>query len=247
MGIVGTLIVVLTSVWVLIDAKIIGVKKGQVTGLLDLGPWGWFFCSLLLWIVAFPCYLIKRRGYKRINGRAGGAALATTIGFFFVAAEIGIIVMAFLGADMMSTAGTPPPAAVAKALPHAPAESEAQYVRSAKEIKSKDDATGIYYKEFLKNPDKFKAVRLSVVGKVQDIWETDGVTRLYMIISYKYTTPVAVRYPESIGVYRDDFIRVYGDGEGSTVQKSVAGTDLILPLISARFIKKCRSVRDCPK
>jgi len=246
MGMIGTLIVIVTSIWVLIDSKIIGVNKGQVTGLLNLGPWGWFLCSLLLWIIGFPCYLIKRREYKRINERTDGSALATTIGFLLVAAEIGIIIMAFLGTGAVSTANTPGQP-VANVLPRASVESEAQYVHSAEEITRRENSGGIYFKEFLKNPDKFKAVRLNVIGKVQDIWETDGITRMYMIISYKYTTPIAVRYPGSIKVYRDDFIRVYGDGEGSTVQKSVAGGELTLPLINAKFIKKCRSAGECPK
>jgi hypothetical protein len=141
MGIVGTLIVVLTSIWVMIDAKIIGVKKGQVAGLLDLGPWGWFFCSLLLWIVAFPYYLIKRCEYKRINGRAGGSALATTIGLLLVATEILIIMMAFLGTDSVSTATTPAQP-VAKVLPRVPEESEVQYVHSAKEVIGRENSSG---------------------------------------------------------------------------------------------------------
>jgi len=61
------LLVVVTSIWVFVDAKKIGVKKGQVKGLADLGPAGWLFACLLLWIVAFPLYLIKRPEFKRVN------------------------------------------------------------------------------------------------------------------------------------------------------------------------------------
>jgi hypothetical protein len=68
-AIVG-LIVIITSIWVLIDAKKIGVKKGQIKGLADIGPWGWFFVCLLLWIIGFPLYLLKRGELKRINGKA---------------------------------------------------------------------------------------------------------------------------------------------------------------------------------
>lgn len=63
------LLVLGTSIWVLIDAKTIGVKKGQIKGMSDLGPWGWFSVCLLLWIVGFPFYLAKRGEYKRINGK----------------------------------------------------------------------------------------------------------------------------------------------------------------------------------
>jgi len=62
------LAILVTSIWVFIDAKRIGVRKGQVKGLADLGPAGWLFACLLLWVVAFPLYLIKRPELKRING-----------------------------------------------------------------------------------------------------------------------------------------------------------------------------------
>lgn len=56
------LVVLFSSIWVLWDAKSIGVKKSK--GFFGCGPWGWFFCCLLLWIVAFPAYLAKRGGLK---------------------------------------------------------------------------------------------------------------------------------------------------------------------------------------
>ena len=65
------LVVVGTSIWVLFDAKSIGVKKGQVKGVCDMGVAGWFFACLLLWIISFPAYLAKRPELKRINQKAG--------------------------------------------------------------------------------------------------------------------------------------------------------------------------------
>jgi len=67
MNAIMMLIVLGTSIWVLFDAKTIGVKKGQIKGLADVGPWGWFFGCLLVWIIGFPLYLSKRSEYKRIN------------------------------------------------------------------------------------------------------------------------------------------------------------------------------------
>jgi hypothetical protein len=61
--------VVASSIWVLVDAKTIGVKKGQIGGLGNIGPWGWFFACLFLWIVGFPFYLAKRPEFKRVNGK----------------------------------------------------------------------------------------------------------------------------------------------------------------------------------
>jgi hypothetical protein len=59
------MIVIGAAIWVLIDAKKIGVKKGLVTGMGNIGPWGWFFVTLLLWIVGFPMYLCYRGKFKR--------------------------------------------------------------------------------------------------------------------------------------------------------------------------------------
>ena len=63
------LLVIGSSIWVYFDARSIGVKKGQVSGLADMGPGGWFLVTLLLWIVGFPFYLSKRSQFKRIKLR----------------------------------------------------------------------------------------------------------------------------------------------------------------------------------
>ena len=60
------LIILTTSIWVLIDAKNLGVKKGLIKGIGNMGPWGWFIVCLLIWIIAFPIYLFKRSEYKRL-------------------------------------------------------------------------------------------------------------------------------------------------------------------------------------
>jgi hypothetical protein len=63
-------VIIASSIWVLFDAKSIGVRRGQIKGFADLGPWGWFIATLLLWIVAFPVYLAQRPKYKAINAPA---------------------------------------------------------------------------------------------------------------------------------------------------------------------------------
>ena len=60
-------IVIVTSLWVFFDAKRIGIKKGQITGIANLGPGGWLVACLFLWIIAFPTYLIKRPQFIRVN------------------------------------------------------------------------------------------------------------------------------------------------------------------------------------
>ena len=64
------LIIVVSSIWVYFDAKTIGLKKGQLTGICDMRPEGWFFACLGLWIVAFPIYLANRPEILRINGKS---------------------------------------------------------------------------------------------------------------------------------------------------------------------------------
>ena len=58
------LIVAASAIWVLMDAKSIGVRKGLIVGLGDMGPWGWFVATLGLWIIAFPSYLFYRGRFK---------------------------------------------------------------------------------------------------------------------------------------------------------------------------------------
>ena len=61
-------IYICTTIWVAFDTKKIGVKAGRLGGgLFDMGRWSWVFACLLLWIVAFPAYLVKRSEYIRLN------------------------------------------------------------------------------------------------------------------------------------------------------------------------------------
>jgi len=61
------LVILGTSIWVYFDARALGVRKGLVTGLGNMGPWSWFFVCLLLWIIGFPAYLAMRGKYKAAN------------------------------------------------------------------------------------------------------------------------------------------------------------------------------------
>ncbi len=53
--------------WVALDAGAIGVRRGQMRGLADMGPGGWFAACLLIWIIAFPLYLSRRGQYRAVN------------------------------------------------------------------------------------------------------------------------------------------------------------------------------------
>lgn len=103
MVIIPWLIVVGSSIWVLIDAKAIGVKMGQIKGIANNGPVGWFIVCLLLWIIGFPLYLAKRGVYKRINGKEGGSTVATVLGLVLIAVQVLVIIMTLTGGIKMTT------------------------------------------------------------------------------------------------------------------------------------------------
>lgn len=55
------LVILVVTIWVAVDASRLGAKRGALGGgMLDMGPVGWFFACLLLWIITFPCYLVAR-------------------------------------------------------------------------------------------------------------------------------------------------------------------------------------------
>jgi hypothetical protein len=87
-----TAIVIGSSIWVLCDARLIGVQKGQVEGLANMGPWGWFFACLFLWIVGFPWYWAKRPAFLRANGREPSLQ-ASGLGYGLYAVQIALIIV----------------------------------------------------------------------------------------------------------------------------------------------------------
>ena len=60
MGLSLILIIIVSSIWVLFDADINRIPFfGNFTS-DNTSQWGWFFCCLLLWVVMFPIYMVKR-------------------------------------------------------------------------------------------------------------------------------------------------------------------------------------------
>lgn len=61
-----------TTVWVGLDASNLNVKAGKLGGgSLDMGVVGWVLACLLLWILAFPAYLVKRPEYVKLSTSKG--------------------------------------------------------------------------------------------------------------------------------------------------------------------------------
>lgn len=60
------LTVIATGIWVFFDAERIGVRKTDEKAFtINMGPIGWALCSWLLWVIAFPIYLIKRPEFQQ--------------------------------------------------------------------------------------------------------------------------------------------------------------------------------------
>ena len=56
-----------SAVWVAIDSSRLGFEKRDLTGIAAMGPVGWTLCVLLIWIVGFPLYLVKRNHLKAMG------------------------------------------------------------------------------------------------------------------------------------------------------------------------------------
>jgi hypothetical protein len=70
-------VVIASAIWVYVDAKNIGVRKGLIKGFFDMGAGTWCAVTLLLWIVGFPAYLVKRGSLKAaVAAQAGSSAAA---------------------------------------------------------------------------------------------------------------------------------------------------------------------------
>jgi hypothetical protein len=55
--------VILSALAVYYDANSLGVRKGLISGIFDMGPLGWAFATFLLWVIAFPAYIVARPLY----------------------------------------------------------------------------------------------------------------------------------------------------------------------------------------
>jgi hypothetical protein len=65
------LAIVGTVVWVGFDAHSLGMKRGKAGGgPLDMGVVSWVICCLIVWVIAFPCYLVARSRYRSRRAQA---------------------------------------------------------------------------------------------------------------------------------------------------------------------------------
>lgn len=126
-----------------------------------------------------------------------------------------------------------------------PSESKESYVASTEPLVGRRDGDGIFYKEFLKNPAKFRGVRLKVVGRVLSIEEVEGNTVLQIFILDSYDSVIA-RYKGSVDVYQDDRVKIYGEGRGAITGQNRMGAEMSWPIIEAQYVENL-SVQSTPK
>lgn len=74
-------VVLITSIWMAIDADKLGYDKRDIKGIAAMSPGGWLICGLLLWIIAFPLYLIKRPELAAAGARRRALAQGQPVGF----------------------------------------------------------------------------------------------------------------------------------------------------------------------
>ena len=117
----------------------------------------------------------------------------------------------------------------------APVESKKEYIASTKQIGRNGSA--IYYKEFLKSPDKFTDQRLNIRGQIMAIEESDNQTVIQLQITGKLDTVIA-HYPGSVKVYEDDWVTIYGEGKGTFEGANRMGASMSWPIIAAKYVVK---------
>lgn len=76
-GILVLVLVIVTSVWVGVDANTHRVPQHGHKQFRSQDPWVWGTCCFLLWIVIFPLYLIARAGPVAIAERTEAEPIKT--------------------------------------------------------------------------------------------------------------------------------------------------------------------------
>jgi hypothetical protein len=113
-GTIITLVLLWTSLWMYLESRKFGYDKRDIQGMAAIGPRGWFFGGLLLWIVAFPLYLASREKLKAA-GEARRQKLASEgveikppskAGPAFAIIALSVITLAVIGSHAPKTPAT---------------------------------------------------------------------------------------------------------------------------------------------
>lgn len=117
-------------------------------------------------------------------------------------------------------------------------ESRERYIASCDEIGGRN--APIFYKEFLKNPNKFKGSRVMLTGRIVQIEEDNGQTELQISIDDD-ADAIIVSYPGTVDAYQDDTVTVYGEGGGLVERENRLGADMTWATIDAKYVRKRRT------
>lgn len=120
-------------------------------------------------------------------------------------------------------------------------ETEKQYKKSCMLVTFNENDKGLYYKEFLKNPDKYKGERIDLIAKIMSIEEENDKTWIQAYLSKTSFDSVLIFYDGVLKIYQGDIIQVWGEGSGAIDGKNRLGVDMSWPRITAQYIKKIRS------
>ena len=65
---VSWIIYIVGVIWIIIDTKKVGIKKGIINGLGNMGRTVWIVATILFWIIAIPLYIFQRKTIiERLN------------------------------------------------------------------------------------------------------------------------------------------------------------------------------------
>lgn len=119
-------------------------------------------------------------------------------------------------------------------------ESEKDFKKSCKDIVFDEHAKGVYYKEFLKNPNKFIGERLHFQAKIMHIEESGNKSFIQASITRNWDSAI-IEFYGTMKIYNGDIIWVWGEGDGTFEGKNGMGYDMLWPRVLAKYIKKVRS------
>jgi len=115
------------------------------------------------------------------------------------------------------------------------AEQKARYKKSCKNIA---------YKQLKKNPDKYAGERYKAHGQILQIMEGFGQTEMRIAVTkdswgyWNYDDVIYVTYEGTTDFVEEDVVTIYGEITGSYSYTSIAGWEITVPGVNAKYIEK---------